>query len=204
MKKPWATPGARVGILGGSFDPPHAGHVHLTLEALKRLELDQIWWMVSPGNPIKAHAPAPLEQRVAASKLIMQHPRVRITALEADYGTVATVETLAALKEDYRKINFVWIMGADNLAGFHKWERWQDIMSHMPIAVLARPGQRLKALNSPAARRFAGARLPMRAARRLAFAEPPAWTYLDMPMRAVSSSQLRAEANAKRATRLRP
>lgn len=203
MSKPWAAPGQTVGILGGSFDPPHAGHVHLTLEALKRLGLDQIWWMVSPGNPIKAHAPAPMAQRIAASRLIMRHPRVRITGLEAEYDTRATVNTLEALRKDYPKLRFVWIMGADNLAGFHKWDRWPDIMAQVPVAVLARPKQRLRGLTSPTARKFAGARLAERDAKQLPFAPAPAWVYLDMPMRAVSSSQLRAEQNAKRATNLR-
>lgn len=203
MSQPWAAPGQTVGILGGSFDPPHSGHVHLTLEALKRLGLDQIWWMVSPGNPLKAHAPAPMEQRIEAAKLIMQHPKVRITGLEAKYGTRATVDTLAALRKDYPKLRFVWIMGADNLAEFHKWDRWPDIMAQVPVAVLARPKQRLRGLTSPTARKFAGARLAERDAKQLPFAPAPAWVYLDMPMRAVSSSQLRAEQNAKRATNLR-
>lgn len=185
MSQPWAAPGQTVGILGGSFDPPHSGHVHLTLEALKRLGLDQIWWMVSPGNPLKAHAPAPMEQRIEAAKLIMQHPKVRITGLEAKYGTRATVDTLAALRKDYPKLRFVWIMGADNLAEFHKWDRWPDIMAQVPVAVLARPKQRLRGLTSPTARKFAGARLAERDAKQLPFAPAPAWVYLDMPMRAV-------------------
>ena len=194
MGRPWAAPGQVIGLLGGSFDPPHAGHVHLTREALKRLGLDQVWWLVSPGNPIKAHAPAPLAARVAASRALMRHPRVRITDLEAGFGTRATVDTLVALRAAYPHLRFVWLMGADNLAGFHRWDRWRDIMAQVPVAVFARPGQRLRALTSPAARRFAADRIAAAEARALGLRRAPAWVYLDMPMRPDSSSALRAGA----------
>ncbi|WP_068303995.1 nicotinate-nucleotide adenylyltransferase [Pararhodobacter sp. CCB-MM2] len=191
MTRPWAAPGQVVGLLGGSFDPPHAGHVHLTREALKRLRLDQVWWMVSPGNPIKAHAPAALDERLQASRAIMLHPKVRITDLEAGFGTRATADTLAALQQAYPLVNFVWLMGADNLAGFHKWDRWPEIMARVPVAVFARPGQRMRALHSPAAQRFRLARVPTRDAELLGHLTPPAWLYLDMPMRDISSTALR-------------
>ncbi|MCA2014066.1 nicotinate-nucleotide adenylyltransferase [Cereibacter sphaeroides] len=191
MTRPWAAPGQVVGLLGGSFDPPHAGHVHLTREALKRLRLDQVWWMVSPGNPIKAHAPAALDERLQASRAIMRHPKVRITDLEAGFGTRATADTLAALQQAYPLVNFVWLMGADNLAGFHKWDRWPEIMARVPVAVFARPGQRMRALHSPAAQRFRLARVPTRDAELLGHLTPPAWLYLDMPMRDISSTALR-------------
>ncbi|MCB1394935.1 MAG: nicotinate-nucleotide adenylyltransferase [Rhodobacter sp.] len=196
MGRPWAKPGQVVGLLGGSFDPPHAGHVHLTREAMKRLDLDWVWWLVSPGNPIKAHAPAPLARRMAASRAIMHHPRVRITDLEAHLGTRATADTLAALQRAYPGVRFVWLMGADNLAGFHKWDRWPSILARVPVAVLARPGQRLAALCSPAARRFDRERLAPGAARGLGRKGPPAWVYLDMPMRPESSTALRAVRDA--------
>ncbi|MCB1391446.1 MAG: adenylyltransferase/cytidyltransferase family protein, partial [Rhodobacteraceae bacterium] len=111
MGRPWAAPGQVVGLLGGSFDPPHAGHVHLTREALKRLGLDQVWWLVSPGNPIKPNPPAPLADRVRAARALMRHPRVRITDLEAGYGTRATADTLRALQRAYPRVRFVWLMG---------------------------------------------------------------------------------------------
>tara|TARA_R110002073_G_scaffold132540_3_gene279505 strand:- start:129 stop:722 length:594 start_codon:yes stop_codon:yes gene_type:complete len=192
MGKPWATAGQVIGLLGGSFDPPHPGHVHLTKEALKRLRLDAVWWLVSPGNPIKAHAPAPLEHRIQAARRRMRHPRVRITDLEAQLGTRATVDTLEALHRAYPRVRFVWIMGADNLAGFHKWDRWQDILAQVPVAVLARPGQRLPALTARAARQFRSARVPASSAAILGRMRPPAWVYLDMPMRGDNSSALRA------------
>ncbi|PWE28510.1 nicotinic acid mononucleotide adenylyltransferase [Pararhodobacter marinus] len=193
MARPWATPGQVIGLLGGSFDPPHEGHVHLTREALKRLGLDRVWWLVSPGNPIKANPPAPLADRVAASRRIMRHPAVTITDLEARFGTRATVDTLAALQRAYPLVRFVWLMGADNLAGFHQWDRWPEIMARVPVAVFARPGQRMRALHSRAAQRFEHARIRGAEIRRLGQAEPPAWAYLDMPMRHISSTQLRAQ-----------
>jgi nicotinate-nucleotide adenylyltransferase len=195
MRRPWAAPGQVVGLLGGSFDPPHAGHVHLTREALKRLGLDQVWWLVSPGNPLKRNPPAPLSQRMAAARALMRHPRVTVTDLEAGFGTRATIDTLEALQRAYPRLRFVWLMGADNLAGFHRWERWQDILMRVPVAVLARPGQRLKALTAPAARRFARARLSQSQAALLRHQAAPAWVFLDMPMRRDSSTALRAAAS---------
>lgn len=195
MGRPWAAPGQVVGLLGGSFDPPHAGHVHLTREALKRLGLDQVWWLVSPGNPLKRNPPAPLPQRMAAARALMRHPRVRVTDLEAGFGTRATIDTLTALRRAYPRLRFVWLMGADNLAGFHRWERWPDILNSVPVAVLARPGQRLKGLTAPAARRFAFARLAQAQAGLLRRRPPPVWVFLDMPMRRESSTALRAAAS---------
>lgn len=197
MKRPWAAPGQVIGLLGGSFDPPHAGHVHLTREALKRLRLDQVWWLVSPGNPLKRNPPAPLPERMAAARALMRHPRVTVTDLEAGFGTRATIDTLESLHRAYPRLRFVWLMGADNLAGFHRWERWQDILARVPMAALARPGQRLPALTAPAARRFAAVRLGQAQARLLGRRSAPAWVFLDIPMRADSSSALRAAASGR-------
>ena len=197
MGRPWVVPGQVVGLLGGSFDPPHAGHVHLTREALKRLRLDQVWWLVSPGNPLKPNPPAPLPERMAAARAIMRHPRVKITDLEAGFGTRATADTLRELQKAYPLVRFVWLMGADNLASFHTWERWPEIMARVPVAVLARPGQRMRALNSPAAQRFRREQVPAGDAEILGRLPPPAWLYLDMPMRHESSTALRlARRNA--------
>jgi nicotinate-nucleotide adenylyltransferase len=190
-RDPHAAPGQVVGLFGGSFDPPHAGHVHLTREALKRLGLDRVWWLVSPGNPLKTRLPAPLDSRIAAARAMIADPRVRITDIEARLGTRATADTLAALRRRYPGVHFVWLMGADNLAQFHRWDRWRRVMALAPVAVFARPGQRLPALTSPAARVFAADRLPAAAARHLGRAAPPAWIWLDMPMRAESSTALR-------------
>jgi nicotinate-nucleotide adenylyltransferase len=197
MGRPWAAPGQVIGLLGGSFDPPHAGHVHLTKEALKRLGLDQVWWLVSPGNPLKPNPPAPLETRMTAARRLMQHPRVRITDLEAKFGTRATIDTLTALRQAYPLVRFVWLMGADNLATFHRWERWHDIMSSIPVAVFARPGQRVPALLSRAARQFAYARIGQQRGHSLGQRAAPVWVYIDMPMRNESSTAIRARRNAQ-------
>ena len=192
---PPARAGMAIGLLGGSFDPPHAGHAHITREALKRFGLDEIWWLVSPGNPLKAHQPAPLEKRMAAAREVMHHPRVRVTDLEARLGTRYTAETLAALRRLYPGVRFVWLMGADNLATFHRWERWREIMATVPVGVLARPGQRISARTSPAALLYRRFRLRGREAPRLARASPPAWSFVNVPMVDISSTDLRARGD---------
>lgn len=201
MGKAWATPGQVIGIFGGSFDPPHEGHVHLTLEAIKRLGLDWVWWLVSPGNPIKPDPPAPLSDRMAQCRQIMRHPRVRITDLERELGTRATVDTLRKLRRRYPHLHFVWLMGADNLASFHRWDSWQDILRTTPVAVIARPKARQRALNSRAARQFAHARLPQTMARDALAGKAPAWVFVNLPMVAQSSTALREKHAARSAPR---
>ncbi len=188
---PTVSRGLTVGLLGGSFDPPHEGHVHVTRWALRRLGLKRVWWLVSPGNPLKARGPATLEARLAACRAIMRHPRVDVTDLEARLGTRYTAETLAALTARFPEVRFVWLMGADNLAGFHRWERWRGIAATVPIGVLARPGAQLAAGLSPAARTLRRGRLPEAAAAGLASAKPPAWVLLTGPMSDLSSTDLR-------------
>jgi nicotinate-nucleotide adenylyltransferase len=190
---PLALSGQVIGLLGGSFDPPHAGHVHLTLEALRRFGLSHVWWLVSPGNPLKPKGPAPMERRLAAARRLMQHPRVTVTDIEAGLGTRYTADTLAALRRIYPQARFVWLMGADNLANFHHWESWREIMHTVPIAVVARPGARLRALSSVAARSYPDARLPERDAALLGQMSAPAWCFLTIPMQDISSTHLRAQ-----------
>lgn len=193
---PVARPGLRVGLLGGSFDPAHEGHAHITREALKRLRLDRVWWLVSPGNPLKARGPAPLAARIAAARAVMNHPRVVVTDIEARLGTRYTADTLARIQALYPGVRFVWLMGADNLAGFHAWARWREIAARVPIAVFARPGlgpgAGISALAAPAARRLSAARLPTAATAALARRAPPAWAWLTVPLRDISSTRLRA------------
>jgi len=189
---PIAFPGMTIGLLGGSFDPAHAGHAHLTREALKRLALDRVWWLVSPGNPLKPNPPAPLALRMAQAKRVMDHPRVVISDAEARLGTLYTAETLDRLMAIYPGVRFVWLMGADNLAQFHLWQRWEWIMAHVPIAVFARPGTRLAARGARAADEYARHRLRPEAATRLAWMRPPAWCFMDMPLSDLSSSAIRA------------
>ena len=189
---PRARAGQAIGLLGGSFDPAHAGHVRITQVALRRFDLDGVWWLVSPGNPLKAEGPAPMVQRIAAARAIMQHPRVTITDIEARLQTRYTAKTLRRLMARYPGVRFVWLMGADNLAQLHRWQDWRWIMDHVAVGVLARPGDRLSARFSPAARIYRAARVPARAAGHLARSAPPAWCFVDLPLSAASSTALRA------------
>lgn len=181
----------RIGLLGGSFDPAHAGHALITTEALKRFGLDQVWWLVSPGNPLKAQGPAPLSDRMARAKAVMRHPQVRVTDLEARLGTRYTFATLTELMSLYPGVDFLWLMGADNLASFHLWENWRDIMELVPVAVMARPGQRISARMSLAARVFGRHRLRGREAMRIAGMALPAWVFVNVPMSDMSSTRIR-------------
>ena len=184
--------GMTVGLLGGSFDPAHAGHVHLTKVALQRFALDRVIWLVSPGNPLKAKGPAPLADRMTHARQIMQNPRVIISDAEARIGTRYTAQTLDALRGAHPGVRFVWLMGADNLQQFHRWDRWEDILHSVPLGVLARPGWRQSGLHSRTARQYRGARLPDTASHILAHQSAPAWCFVNMPMKPVSSSQIRA------------
>jgi len=188
---PFVTQGLRVGLLGGSFDPPHAGHLHISNWALKEFGLDQVWWLVSPGNPLKTRGPAPLEKRLAACRELVQHPRIKVTDLESRLGTRYTAETLDKLLELYSGVRFVWLMGADNLVSFHKWDRWNDIMKMVPIGVLARPGQQISAGRSTAAARYARCRLSTDRSTALPFREAPCWTLLSGAMMDISSTDIR-------------
>ncbi len=189
---PHAQPGEVIGLLGGSFDPAHPGHAHITREAMKRFGLDRVWWLVTPGNPLKQDGPAPLERRIAKAREVMRHPKVTITGIEDRLGTRYTAETLEALFQLYPGVRFVWLMGADNLASFHHWERWDEIMRALPIGVIARPGDRGAARTSPAAQRFRTARLPGHASRLLADCPAPCWCLVNIPMVDVSSTAIRA------------
>lgn len=164
---PYARAGQVVGLLGGSFDPAHEGHVHITRAALERFGLDRVWWLVSPGNPLKTRGPAPMLDRLRAARAVMEHPSVSVTHIEADLGTRYTAETIAALQARYVGVRFVWLMGADNLAQFHLWQDWQEIMARVPVGVLARPGDRISARMSRAARMYREDRLIGRAAQLL-------------------------------------
>ena len=181
-----------IGILGGSFDPAHGGHVGLTRVALRRFGLDGVWWLVSPGNPLKPNGPAPMDQRIIQARAIMDHPRVTITDIEARLGTRYTADTLRALMQRYPHVNFVWLMGADNLHQFDQWRDWRWIMEHVPIGVLARLGSRLAPLSARAARIYSSARVPARASQNLGRGDAPRWCYINMPLSDLSSSALRS------------
>ncbi|WP_134724653.1 nicotinate-nucleotide adenylyltransferase [Paracoccus luteus] len=189
---PLALPGQRIGLLGGSFDPAHAGHVHITDMALRRFRLDRVWWLVSPGNPLKARGPAPLAARIDWARRLTCDPRVVVTDIEARLGTRLTADTVAALQARWPGVRFVWLMGSDNLVQFDRWDRWREIAARLPLGVIARPGTRTAARSSRAARIMAAARLPEAQAGRLALAAPPAWVLINVPMSPLSSSEIRA------------
>lgn len=193
---PVAAKGMVVGLLGGSFDPAHKGHVHITREALKRMGLDRVWWLVSPGNPLKEHGPAPLADRMARARSVMRDPRVVVTDLEARLGTVRTADTVARLQALYPGVRFVWLMGADNLVQFHRWERWDEILRRVPVGVLARPGWGVRGRTSVAARVFSGERVGRGEVLRMRGA--PVWCFVNLPMDGSSSSEIRARGDWRR------
>ncbi len=198
IKLPPTTPGMRIGLLGGSFNPAHAGHRHISLEALARLDLDRVWWMVSPGNPLKDHADlAALETRLHLAAAAAHHPLIEVTGFEAQRGTAYTAETLAFLSARTQGVHFVWLMGADNLASFHRWRHWHRIMQLMPIAVFDRPDWRYQALGSRAALSYAASQVPEGKARRLAVHTGPAWSFLSIPLSNLSSTALRKREKGK-------
>lgn len=192
-------PGMAVGLFGGSFNPAHDGHAHVAETAMRRLGLDRVVWLVSPQNPLKdARESAPLADRMAsaehAAQLAASGPAMIISDVETRMGTQWTVDTLRALVARHPGVRFVWLMGSDNLASFHRWRGWTDIMRLMPMAVIARPGSLLDSRTAPAAARFAGARVPADKAKLLPDLEAPAWTYLTAPLNPRSSTALRQAA----------
>jgi nicotinate-nucleotide adenylyltransferase len=193
VRLPPHAPGLRVGLFGGSFNPPHEGHRAASLLALRQLRLDCIWWLVSPGNPLKDKAElAPLAARMSAAQKLASHPRIKISGIEEAIGTTYSFETIAWLKRRCPGVHFVWIMGADNLAGLHRWKRWRDLVSLVPIAVIDRPGSTLKSMSSRGAGALAPYRLSESAVATLATATPPAFAFLHGPRSSLSSTALRA------------
>jgi nicotinate-nucleotide adenylyltransferase len=191
--------GQRIGLLGGSFNPPHAGHRLISELALNRLKLDAVWWLVTPGNPLKdASALRPMAERIAEASLMARHPRIRVTSVEADVGVSRTRDTLRYLKERCPTARFVWLMGADNLASFHRWHAWQEIAEMVPIAVIDRPGNTLHAVSGQAATWLSRFRLDESDASRLADRKPPAWVFLHGPRSALSSTELRRNGTRER------
>lgn len=185
----------RIGLLGGSFNPAHDGHRHISLIALHRLGLDEVWWLVSPQNPLKpTKGMASLARRMASAQAVARHPRIRVSDIEQRLGTRFTVDTVRALKRRYPDVAFVWLIGADNLSQMPAWKSWQTLFRLVPVAVFARPTYSLKALAGQAARRFAANRLPERQARRLAQHQPPAWVFLRIRLHPASATAIRAAA----------
>jgi nicotinate-nucleotide adenylyltransferase len=184
--------GMRIGLLGGSFNPPHVAHRAISLFAIKRLKLDRVWWLVTPGNPLKANgALHDLDERIEAARKLANDPRIDVSCLESVIGTRYTVDTITYLRRRASGLRFVWIMGADNLAQFHRWQNWRRIASEVPIAVIDRPPQSFRALAAPAAQALARYRLPENQAVRLADQQAPAWVFLTGLKLNLSSTGLR-------------
>ena len=191
-------PGMRIGLLGGSFNPPHDGHIHVSEAALKKLRLDYVWWLVSPQNPLKPErGMASFAKRLeAAQRLASGHPRMIATGIEQELGTRFTIDTLRALKRRFADTRFVWLMGSDNLVQIPRWRRWQQIFAAIPVAVVARPGSALPARHSKAANRYKTAGLPADA--RFAGARPPAWTVIEVKRNPASGTKLRAASASRK------
>jgi nicotinate-nucleotide adenylyltransferase len=185
-------PGTRIGLLGGSFNPTHDGHLDLSKTALVRLALDEVWWLVSPQNPLKpTDDMASLDQRVAQACASVDHPQIRVTALEAELGTRYSVDTIKALKRHFPKVDFVWLIGADNLIQLPDWKDWEQLFRQVAIAVFARPGYSRKALAGKPARLFADCRVAERRADQLAVTPPPSWVFIHGPLNPSSSTAIR-------------
>ena len=189
---PLYTNGMRIGLLGGSFNPPHVAHRAISLFAIKRLKLDRVWWLVTPGNPLKDQGGLhDLNERGEAARKMANDPRIDVSCLESVIGTRYTVDTISYLRRRASGLRFVWIMGADNLAQFHHWQNWRRIASEVPIAVIDRPPQSFRALAAPAAQALARYRLPENQAVRLADQRAPAWVFLTGMKLNLSSTGLR-------------
>lgn len=191
---PPALPGQRIGLFGGSFNPAHAGHRAISLEALKRLDLDWIWWLVAPQNPLKDPSESTaLDLRLQKARLVASHPRIRITGFEAAISSRYTADTVQAAGGFWPSTHFVWIMGADCLGELHRWQDWTDLVESIPIAVINRPGFGLRSLSSPAARRYARFRLDESDSGLLAGCAAPAWCFLKVRLRRESSTNIRTQ-----------
>jgi len=189
---PPASAGLRIGLFGGTFNPPHEGHLLVAQTALRRLKLDRIWWMVTPGNPLKSLQDLPpLVQRIKAARALARDPRIIVTGFEAEMGARYTYQTLTYLKARLPAVRFVWLMGADNLRQFDRWQNWQTIAHMMPIAVIDRPGSTLRSMSSKAAQRLKPNRYAESAASVVPFAKAPAFIFLHGPRSKLSSSALR-------------
>ncbi len=174
--------GLTIGLLGGTFDPAHDGHLYISLVALKRLKLDYVWWLVSPGNPLKG-APAPFEKRLAAARALARHPRLIVTDIEQRLGTRFTLDTVTALQRRFPQVTFVWLMGSDNLKDFHRWRHWRQLAARIALVVVQRPGSIMAAVNAAPVRQFGKTR---------ALKAPPALMVLDGARNAQSATQIRA------------
>jgi len=198
LKMPHIEAGMKIGLYGGSFNPPHQGHKHLAETALKRFQLDKIWWMVTPGNPLKVKYDLPtLEDRIKQSRAFIRHPRIHVTGFEAQLPTSLSAKTVAFIRSRHPNAHFIWLMGADNLKNFHLWQQWQQLANRIAIGVIDRPGASLAATSSPAAQALQRFRLPEIQAPRLALLPAPVWCFLHASRLDIASHRLRATSITK-------
>lgn len=188
---PYTEAGMRIGLLGGSFDPPHRGHLHISRQALRRFGLDRVWWLVSPGNPLKRDGPAKVQRRLAACRDLVDHPRIFVSDLEVRLGTRYTAETISRLLPLCPGVRFVWLMGADNLSQFHLWEDWRSIIETLPIGILARPDNVVRGGLSRTAASYRRYRLPLHLSAALPHHSAPAWCLVTGPTVDISSTEIR-------------
>lgn len=190
--------GQKIGLLGGSFNPAHAGHRYISLIAQEELGLDEIWWLVSPQNPLKqTDDMAPLDARLGRAREIADSPYIKVQNLETQFGTQYTIDTIRRLKAEFPSHRFVWIMGGDNLEQFHRWKNWQDIAAEIPFVVMHRDPPGLQSLESEAAKKLSAHRLPDAQKAALALANPPAWTYMENVRDDHSATRIRAKKPQK-------
>jgi len=188
--------GLRIGLLGGSFNPAHEGHLYASTLALKQLQLDYVWWLVSPQNPLKTSAGmADFAARLTAAGKFATHPRIVVSGIEAEFGTRFTVDTLNALTHRFPQLRFVWLMGSDNLIQLPRWRAWRRIFGSVPVAVVARPGTAVAARTCKAAEMFRSAYISPD--RHFSVMQPPVWTVLDGRRNPLSATLLRGSALAK-------
>jgi len=187
----------RIGLLGGSFNPAHAGHVHITLEALKRLQLDEVWWLVSPQNPLKSKNDlAAYSKRLESAKALIDHPRVKVLDIEQREGLYYSIDTIRFLQKRSRGMQFVWIMGADNLEHFHRWRAWREIFARLPIVVIDRAPYAFAALHGLAALRYRHKRVTNSRALVSQGKPLPTWAYMSVPRHPLSATYLRKTLGA--------
>ncbi len=194
---PLALPGQSIGIFGGTFDPPHAGHLLVAKRALRRMGLDEIWWIPTTGNPLKSRQPTPIAQRMTAIQDMIIDPKMKVVDIETQLKTRYTIDTLKALQSQYNGVNFVLVFGADILREMHRWKYWKELAELAPICAIARPGDQLGAGLSPFAQVFAKYRLEPEEARLLPYAQTPAWVILPGVMSELSSTQIREQNEAQ-------
>lgn len=193
---PLTSAGLKIGLLGGSFNPAHDGHRHISLMAMRQLELDQVWWLVSPQNPLKSEADmAPLDRRLERARALARHPRIHVTDIETELGTRYTVDTVHALQTRFQGTHFIWLMGADNMIELPRWAKWRTLLNTVPVAIYPRPGYTLKARLSPAATAYRAAWLDATDAKALPTSSPPALCFLEGPQSPLSATSIRANTS---------